>query len=576
MTRIIAIRISALALLAALAPAAAGSAVAPSNTASALAQEAEQATRYTCPMHPHYISDDPGSCPICGMDLVVMSGSSGLGAEALTGERGAVVTVAPETLQMMGVRVVEAELASFGGAIQAFAQIEADERARHALSLRVPGWIETLQVRAVGDPVEAGDLLFEVYSPDLVAAQMDYFSARASNERRARTALRRLESLGMGPTAIARMRERGEALRRVPVFARRSGVVSALGVVEGGYADVGEDVLTVQNYSQVWVIAEVPQGDLDLLEPGRSARVTPAAGGAPLTGEIDFIYPTFDARTRTGRVRIVVENPDGSLRPGAFANLEFEGRAEQRLAVPSEAVLYDQSGAYVIASLGGGRFEPRIVETGLIRAGFTEILNGVAAGETVVASGQFLIDSESRLRESFARMGGADAPLASLALSDAEFAMVDHVVDAALYVHEALRDGYDVQPAFFDPAIDAARLMAERYPGRLAAVMEASITALEALKAARASFQLQEALSELTQAVQPWLLSHPERYEGLGLRLYEADGRVWLEVGGSAPFNPYGDGAPERIDWPDAPSEQDDAGRNDNAMGGEGLGHVHP
>jgi Cu(I)/Ag(I) efflux system membrane fusion protein len=575
MTKIFLIRTSALALLAALAPAAAGSALALSGAASALAQEAEQATRYTCPMHPHYISDDPGSCPICGMDLVPMSGSAGLETDATSGARGAVVTVAPETLQMMGVRVAEAELAVFGGVIRAFAQIEADERARHTVSLRVPGWIETLQVRAVGDPVEAGDLLFEFYSPDLVAAQMDYFSARASNERRARAALRRLESLGMGPTAIARMRERGEALRRVPVFARRRGVVSALGVVEGGYVDIGEDILTLQDYSQVWVIAEVPQGDLHRLEPGRNARVSPAAGGAPLTGEIDFIYPTFDARTRTGRVRIVVENPDGTLRPGAFANIEFEGRAERRLAVPSEAVLFDQSGAYVIASLGEGRFEPRMVQTGLVRAGFTEILGGVSAGETVIASGQFLIDSESRLRESFARMRGADAPLSSLSLSETEFAMVDHVVDAALYVHEALRDGYDVQPAFFDPAIDAARLMAERYPGRLATVMEASITALEAFKAARASSQLQEALSELTQALRPWLLSHPRRYEGLGLRLYEADGRAWLEVGGARPFNPYGDGVPEPIDWPDAPPSQDDAGSNDAAMSGEGLGHVH-
>lgn len=575
MTHAFAIRVSALALLTALAPAAAGPAFAPSGAASALAQEAEQATRYTCPMHPHYISDDPGSCPICGMDLVPMAGSAGLDAEAASGARGAVVTVAPETLQMTGVRVVEAEPVSFGGTVQAFAQIEADERARHTLSLRVPGWIETLQVRAVGDAVAAGDLLFEFYSPDLVAAQMDYFSARASNERRARAAMRRLESLGMGPTAIARMRERGEALRRVPVFARRSGVVSALGVVEGGYVDIGEDILTVQDYSQVWVIAEVPQADLHRLEPGQSARVSPAAGGAPLVGEIDFIYPTFDARTRTGRARIVVDNPDGTLRPGAFADLAFEGRAERRLAVPSEAVLYDQSGAYVIASLGGGRFEPRIVETGLIRAGFTEILSGVSAGESVVASGQFLIDSESRLRESFARMQGADAPLSSLSLSETEFAMVDHVVDAALYVHEALRDGYDVQPAFFDPAIDAARLMAERYPGRLAGVMEASITALEALKAARASSQLQDGLSELAQAIRPWLISHPERYEGLGLRLYEADGRVWLEVGGARPFNPYGESVPEPIDWPDAPSAQDDAGSIDAAASGEGLGHVH-
>ncbi len=538
-----------------------------------MAQEVDEATRYTCPMHPHYISDDPGSCPICGMDLVPMSGSSGLEAGATAGARGAAVTIAPETLQMMGVRVAEAEPVSFGGSIQAFAQIEANERARHTLSIRVAGWIETLRVRALGDPVEAGDLLFEFYSPELVAAQMDYFSARASSERRAQTALRRLQSLGMGPTAIARMRERGEALRAVPVFARRSGVVTELGVVEGGYVNVGEEILTLQDYSQVWVIAEVPQSDLHGLRSGQNAFVTPATGGA-ITGEVDFIYPTFDARTRTGRVRVVVENPDGALRPGTFADLVFEGQVEQRLAVPSEALLYHQSGAYVITSLGAGRFEPRPVETGLVSPDFVEILSGVSVGETVVASGQFLIDSESRLRESFARMRGANAPLSSLSLTDAELSMVDHVVDAALYVHEALRDGYGIQPAFFDPAMDAAQMMAERYPGRLAEVMEASSAALETLKAANSLSQLQDGLSELTLAIQPWLLSHPDRYQGLGLRWYQAGGGLWLEVGGAQAFNPYGEGVPEPVDWPDAPLANDEADAA-AAMRGEGVGHAN-
>ncbi len=567
------LKTSAFALLTALSPTVAGPAVTSAFAASEVAQEADEATRYTCPMHPHYISDDPGSCPICGMDLVPMAGGADLEMNS-GGGRGAIITVAPETLQTMGVRVTNVEPVSLGSSIRAFAQIEEDERARNALSLRVPGWIETLRLRAVGDPVAAGDLLFEFYSPDLVAAQMDYFSARASNERRARAALRRLESLGMGPTAIARMQERGEALRRVPVFAARSGVVSELGVVEGGYVGVGETVLTLQSYDQVWVIADIPQSDLQRVEVGQSAQITPLQGEAYVDGRIDFIYPTFDARTRTGQVRIVADNAGGQLRPGAFADVEFDAQADQQLAIPSEAVLRDQSGAYVILSLGEGRFEPRAVETGLVSDGYTAISAGLLEGDIVVASGQFLIDSESRLRESFARMQGADAPLASLNLSDSEFAMVDHVVDAALYAHEALRDGYDLQPSFFDPAIDAARLMADRHPGRLEAVMDTSIEPIEGLKAARSQGQIQSSLSALVQAIRPWLDSHPQRYDGLGLRLYQAADSYWLEVGGAPPFNPYGDDDPRLIEWPDAPPVSDEPDDN-AAMTREGGGHAH-
>ena len=524
---------------------------------AASSEDGEQ--RYTCPMHPHYISDDPGSCPICGMDLVPMEGG---GADAHGGASAGArpaVTISPAMLQTVGVRTAEVERAEFGGRIEAFAQIAANERLQSAVSTRTPGWIERLYARAVGDEVSIGDLLFEFYSPELVSAQMDYFSARASNARRAEASLRRLEALGMGPIAIARMRESGEPLRIVPVFAERDGVVSELNVAEGDYLPVGADVMTLQDYSTVWVIAEAPQSDLVHLAEGQSADVRLARGGAAVSGEVDYIYPTFDARTRTGRVRVAVPNPSGALRPGAFASVTFAGDSERRLAVPSEAVLYSEDGARVVVALGGGRFEPRAIETGLSENGFTEVRRGLAEGETVVASGQFLIDSESRLRESFARMQGADTPLSALELSEAEFAMVDHVVDAALYVHEALRDGYDVQPSFFQPAIDAAELIAGRYQGRLGTIMEESATALQDLTEARTASELEAGLDALVETIRPWLMSRPQRYEALGLSIYEANGRAWLEAGTTRPFNPYGDGGPRRVTWPESAPEHGQA-----------------
>ncbi len=542
--------------------------------AEAQAEQAE-AQSYTCPMHPHYISDDPGTCPICGMDLVAVDSSGGAGGSQ-AGAGGAAVTISPATLQSVGVRLAEVQRAEFGGQIDAFAQIVANERLQSALSTRSAGWIERLYIRAVGDRVEAGDLLFEVYSPDLVAAQLDYFSALGANARRADAALRRLETLGMGRTAIARMQERGEPLDRVPVYAARDGIVSELAVAEGDYLPVGADVLTLQDYSTVWVIAEAPQSDLVHLAEGQVANVRMARGGAAIRGQVDYIYPTFDARTRTGRVRVVVDNPSGALRPGAFANVTFLGDSERRLAIPSEAVLYSEDGARVVVALGEGRFEPRAIETGLSEAGYTEIRFGLSEGETIVSSGQFLIDSESRLRESFARMQGADTPLASLVLSDAEFSMVDHVVDAALYVHEALRDGYAVRAEFFQPAIDAAAMIESRYPGRLGRVMDSSTDALSTLMEADNADDLRSGLNELVAAMRPWLMSHPERYEQLGLSLYEAGDRSWLEAGSGPAFNPYGEGEPRRVAWPNAPMTEamDAPSANDGPMRGEG-GHAH-
>lgn len=137
--------------------------------------------------------------------------------------------------------------------------------------------------------------------------------------------------------------------------------------------------------------------------------------------------------------------------------------------------------------------------------------------------------------------------------------MVDHVVDAALYVHEALRDGYDVQPSFFQPAIDAAELIAGRYQGRLGTIMEESATALQDLTEARTASELEAGLDALVETIRPWLMSRPQRYEALGLSIYEANGRAWLEAGTTRPFNPYGDGGPRRVTWPESAPEHGQA-----------------
>lgn len=541
---------------------------------------AAQEQLYTCPMHPHYIASEPGSCPICGMDLVPVEADDDA-APAADGRERAAVRVPAETIQTMGVRIAAAEHALFGREVRSFAAVSPDQRARHVVSIRVAGWIETLDVRAVGDVIAPGDRLFTLYSPDLVAAQQDYLAARAAGGRRVEAAERRLRSLGVQASVIARLRTRGEALHAVPVHAEAAGRVSDIAVAEGQYLAPGAAVMTIQDYASVWLLAAVPEQDLPFLSEGAPARASlPAMPGTELSLAIDYIYPTVDSRSRTAQVRLVAPNPDGRLRPGAFADVVFEADRSRRLSVPSEAVLMDGRGAWVVVSLGEGRFQPRRVQTGLTGSGRTEIITGVEAGELIVVSGQFLLDSESALRESFRRLERAGLPLALIALSDAEQAVLDHVVDAALYLHEALADGFDIQPAFLDPALDAARFIEERWAEtRLAAVMQAARPPMQAAQRARTESALKNALAALVRALDPWLMEgRPEHYRAAGLAYYTdaASGRSWLQLSGPA-RNPYGDGSYEITPWPDLSQRREDAQTPRQRQDEErpAAGHVH-
>ncbi len=541
--------------------------------APAVAQEAEATGQlYTCPMHPHYIADQDGTCPICGMDLVPVEEADALApSDDGASPPRAVVTVASEIIQTIGVQIEPVEIALFGGEVRSFAAVSANPRTQAAITSRVEGWIERLAVRAVGDPVEAGDLLFELYSPELVAAQQDYLAARGSSASRARAAARRLEALGMQTATIERLRDSGEAMELVPIFAQASGLVAEIDVVEGSYVASGAGILTLQDYSELWLIASVPEQDLQFLEPGAPARVGfPSADMPDVETTLDYIYPTLDARTRTADVRLVIDNTAGEIRPGAYADIVFQAGRERRLSVSSDAVLRDGSGARVVVSLGGGRFQPRVVETGLESGGRTEILSGLEAGEMIVVSGQFLLDSESSLRETFRRLERQNLPLSLISLSDVELSTIDHVIDAALYVHEALVDGFDVQSDLLQVAVDSALYLEGRYPDtRLARVMEATRPPLAAAGAARTETELHDALASLIAALEPWLLEgRPQRYAELGVVLFEdtASGRRWLQEGERA-ANPFNAGEAAPIEWPqisDAAATEDAASNDDD------------
>lgn len=510
-----------------------------------LAQEAE---RWTCPMHPHYVSDEFGSCPICGMDLVPVDVEP-------DGTGEGYVSVSPEVIQTMGVVTAPVAMRDFGRIVRAYGTVTANERTETVVASRVEGWIEDLAVAAEGDTVAAGQLLYRLYSPDITAALADYRAARGARRISAEA---RLRSLGVQARAISTLADAG-AGEGVPVFAVSGGVVAKLSVREGSYLRPGDSIMAIQDYETVWVTAAIEPGDLAEIAVGTPAVVTVSDLAAPIETSVDYVAPTVDPETRTGEARLVLDNQAGRLMPGAYADVTFSVDAAARLAVPSEAVLRDGRGAHVVVALGEGRFAPRGVIAGVSALGLTEVTAGLAAGERVVVSGQFLLDSEASLTEGLADyappaavVAGPDTPLSELPLDAEALAAITHFPDAALYLHEALVDGYDVQPSFLAATIEVGDTLKARYAGtRLEPIVGASQEAVRRAQGATDEEDVRTALAELVAALRPWLLEGaPARYEAAGLTLYRAeDARLWLQEGGT-PTNPYGDGPAAAVPWP--------------------------
>ncbi len=312
------------------------------------------------------------------------------------------VRITPGRLQTLGVRTAVAEMRETAGrTIRATGTLQFDERHLATVTTKVAGWIERLAVAATGDPVRRGQMLAEVYSPDLVASEEEYLVAARMGGAMATASMQRLRALDVPDDEIARLRRTGRSSRRIAIIAPSDGTVIDKPVQEGMRVNAGEPLYRTADLSSVWLIAQVQEQDIGSIAPGQLARALFVAfPGRTFEGKIEFIYPSLSAETRTARVRIVIPNADGVLRAAMFANVMLDGApgAGPVLSVPASAVLDSGTRQVVLVDRGAGRFEPRQVRLGVHGDDRVQVLDGIAPGDRVVVGANFLIDAESNLR----------------------------------------------------------------------------------------------------------------------------------------------------------------------------------
>jgi membrane fusion protein, copper/silver efflux system len=377
--------------------------------------------KYVCPMHPQIVRDAPGACPICGMDLVKRM------MDPMTGKNPE-VTLSPGVAQNMGVRIGTVERGTLWKFIRTLGRVEFDETRLAHLHPRADGWIEELSLRAEGERVTKGQNLAEIYAPALLSAQVDFLQALEPQPGvsrvkvdNARNLLRVLDI----PEDVIRDIERQRAPRNtLPLRAPIDGIVTQLSARQGMYVMPETEMFTIADLSRVWVMVDVFEAQIDWLAPGLNTEIrVPARPGRVWEGRVDYLYPELDPKTRTLRVRLVVENPDLELKPNMFADVViYGGPKHEVLKIPAEALIVTGERATVVKALAEGRFQPVDVVTGMERGGEVEILSGLEEGDRIVLSGQFLIDSESNLQASFSRISAGQGDAGEAAAAGGEHA----------------------------------------------------------------------------------------------------------------------------------------------------------
>ena len=354
---------------------------------------------WVAPMNANYRRDEPGKSPM-GMDLLPVY------ADEVDGQPG-VVAIDATIVNNLGVRTARAQRGELSQRIETVGYVAYDEDTVQHVHTRVDGWIEKLATKASGEAVKKGQLLFELYSPTLVNAQEEYLIAlRSTNKLLLKASKERLSALGVTGSEIARLDKERTVRQRVRAYAESDGVIVHLGVREGIFVTPVTEIMSVAKLDKVWVLAEVFERQAAWVKPGQTAMVElEYLPGEMWHGSVDYVYPELDPKTRTLKVRLRFDNAAETLRPNMFARVTIQGDSVGEVVhVPREALIRGGSVDRVVLALGEGRFRAQPVQVGIESGDRVAIRKGVSAGDLVVVSGQFLIDSESNIESALRRM----------------------------------------------------------------------------------------------------------------------------------------------------------------------------
>lgn len=426
------------------------------------AGEAPAAVQYYCPMHPHYVAERPGDCPICGMKLVPREAAASPGARRVAYYRSpmdpnvvsetpaqdamgmdfvpvyedelggsgvpgrAAVRLGPERRQLLGVRSEPVRRARLLREIRTVGRVAVDERRLHHVHAKFEGYVEHLHVDFTGKFVEKGERLLSIYSPELVATQQEYLLAYRAQQRLRGSGLpsvarggadlleaarQRLLFWDIRPEDVAELERSGVVRRTLDLHAETSGYVVAKMALHGMRVTPADTLFDIADFSALWVLADVYESDLPSVRLGMQAELTlPYLPGRSWRGPVTYVNPTVEEATRTVKVRVEVSNQGGQLKPDMFADVVLKVDLGEGLLLPEGALIDSGDRKLVFIDRGEGRYEPREVTLGAkLPAGY-RVLAGLAEGDPVVTAANFLLDSESSLKAVVSAMAPAATP----------------------------------------------------------------------------------------------------------------------------------------------------------------------
>lgn len=375
---------------------------------------------YTCSMHPFIIKDKPGTCPICGMELIkkIEGAADGGGAQTAEQKQQADmlghVSLSPTQRVMANVATVEVKQQALNKEINAVGIVQFDQSRQAKVTAWIAGRIDKLHVNKVGDIVSKNKPVAEVYSPDLVATQQEYLLAVKSREQLKNSpipsisqngeglvssAKQRLMLFGVKESQIAELERAGKPNIRLPIYTPLSGVVIEKMMQQGQYVNTGEVLFNIADLSTVWVEVEVYENEFPNIHIGQQVEIrSQSFPGKPFSGKIAYIYPFLDPKTRTVKARVEMANPGMKLKPDMFVNAIIKVPLGSAIVVPVTAVIDTGKRQVVWVETSTGMFEPRDVQVGQTSNDKIQILSGLKAGDKVAVSGGYLIDSESQLK----------------------------------------------------------------------------------------------------------------------------------------------------------------------------------